>query len=91
MKININFEVNKIIMAEAVNNELNQYWSLLDVEQRQSILGMIKSFIKPKVQEDVYTDEFKDELRSRRADYLAGGKTFTMEESLARVDEILVK
>lgn len=93
MKIKTNFEGNRITMAEVLNSELNQYWSLLDVEQRQSILGMIKSFVKPKVQEteDVYSDEFKAELRRRRADYLAGGKVYAMEESLQRIDNILAK
>ena len=34
-------------MADAINNELGQYWSLLNTEQKQSVLGLIKSFIKP--------------------------------------------
>jgi hypothetical protein len=82
-------------MAEVLNSELNQYWAHLNAEERESILSVMRSFLRLKVSkkenetDNEYTDEFKSILHERRADYKAGGKTFTLEESLERIDKIL--
>lgn len=43
--------------APLVDNELNKYWSLLTVVQKESIIGVIKSFIEPENSIDQYNKE----------------------------------
>lgn len=35
-------------MAEILNNELNKYWSQLDTQERDSVLSVMKSFLRLK-------------------------------------------
>lgn len=43
--------------APLVDNELNKYWSLLTVVQKESIISVIKSFIEPENSIDQYNKE----------------------------------
>jgi len=81
-------------MAEIINNELNKYWSFLDSGERKRFLELIKSFVQKKEEKnstkdsEVYTPEFFAEMDRRYEDYLAGGKTYTTEEVLDRIDKV---
>lgn len=43
--------------APLVDNELNKYWSLLTVVQKESIISVIKSFLEPESSIDQYNKE----------------------------------
>ncbi len=67
-------------MAEAVNNEILKYWPLLDIEERQSILGIVKSFMKLKNKEDrISAEQYTKELDEAIA-RVASGKFTTHED-----------
>ncbi len=83
-------------MAEILNSELNKYWSFLDSGERQRFLGLIKSFVQKKensntATSEVYTPEFLAEMDDRYEDYLAGGKTYTMDEFLDIIDNVFAE
>ena len=76
-------------MSEVINGEINKYWSLLNYEQRESILGMIKSFL-PSTQEGEYSNEFKEDLDNRYNDIASGKATIvSAKESKERINNIL--
>jgi len=69
---------------KALDNQLQQYWPLLEKEEKQSILGVIKSFLKRKEfstqQLRLTAEEYNKELDEALA-RMAAGEFHTMEEA----------
>lgn len=67
-----------------IDKELQFYLDHLNLDQKRSLLEVIKSFIPAEVQETTgrYTQEELDEIYERREKYLEGrSKTYSVEEA----------
>ena len=70
--------------TRSLDNQLQKYWALLEIEQKQSILNLIKSFSKrnnvpKKLSKDELITQYNKELDEAEARVKAG-EFYTQEE-----------
>jgi hypothetical protein len=65
--------------ASSLDIELSKYWSLLTPVQKESLLGVIKSFVQSS--ERISPEQYNQELAEAEAEYQAGNY-ITSEEML---------
>ena len=74
-------------MVQGIDKELYKYWEMLDASQKKSIIGMIKSFIRPaekktRISVEQYNTEI-DEAMAR----IGAGDFITHEDVLKEMDK----
>lgn len=74
-------------MAQLLDKELIKYWALLDASQKQSIIGMIKSFLQPEEKEQrISIAQYNKELDEAMA-RIDAGDFVTHEDVLKEMDK----
>jgi hypothetical protein len=69
----------QVMAASPLDIELSKYWSLLTAVQKESLLGVIKSFVEST--ERINSEQYNLELGEAEAEYQAGDH-ITSEEML---------
>ena len=65
----------------SLDNQLQQYWPLLEKEEQQSILTFIKSFLKNKGPKNINIEQYNKELEEAEKRMNAGQYT-SLEDAL---------
>lgn len=66
-------------MITAIDKELHTYIKLLDTKQKRSLLGVIKSYLKPAEQKAITLEEYNKEIEDSEAE-IDRGEFHTHEE-----------
>ncbi len=69
----------QVMPASSLDIELSKYWSLLTPVQKESLLGVIKSFVQST--ETINLEKYNQELEEAEAEY-QGGNYITSDEML---------
>jgi len=77
----INFTETSYMAIPVLDNEFMEYWALLTVVEKESLLNVAKQYVELK-KEDTDTDDLRKHLvMEERAKYLKGeGKSFSWDE-----------
>lgn len=66
-----------------LDQQINNYLSVLNVRQKKVLLTVAKTFAEEQANE--YSDEFKTELDNRYEEYINGGKLVSEEDANKRI------
>jgi predicted transcriptional regulator len=74
-------------MAQVLDKELHKYWDLLDIPQKKSILGMIKSFLQPESPSYITKEQYNKDIDAAMA-RIDAGEFIGNEEMLKDLDKL---
>jgi hypothetical protein len=83
---NLNLFKLKCMAASTIDKELIRYFTLLDQKQKETLLAMIKSFLKPtsSTTERISIEQYNKELDEAN-ERIENGEFVTMEELLKEI------